>query len=77
VADFAAAGERIGRVFADGIGGEVVVVEIGLLAHRVEVVHLLGIAGGAEGGAGEHLGEPALEEAGAMHPLGAARRRPP
>jgi len=47
------------------------------LAHRVEVVHLLGILGRCEWWrqAESNLGEPALEEAGAMHRLGAADGR--
>ena len=34
----------------------------------MEVVHLLGIAGGAQGCGGEHLGESALEQTRTMHP---------
>jgi len=74
VADFAAAGERIGRVSADEIGGSCSG-GIGLLAMGLRSSISCGIRLGCEGGAGEHLGEPALEEAGAMHPLWAARRR--
>ena len=62
VANFAAAGGAHRLGFAGGVGGEVVVVEVVLLGGRVEVVHFLGVARGAEGGAGEHLGEAALEQ---------------
>ena len=34
----------------------------------MEVIHLLGIAGCAQGGGGEHLGETTLEQAGTMDP---------
>ena len=49
---------------------EVVVVQIQLLGVGMEVVHLLGIAGGAQCRGGEHLGEPALEQTRTMHPAG-------
>ena len=62
VTNFAAAGGAHRLGFAGGVGGEVVVVEVVLLGGRVEVVHFLGVARGAEGGAGEHLGEAALEQ---------------
>ena len=48
--------------FTDGVGREVVVVQVQLLGVGMEVVHLLGIAGGAQCCGGEHLGESALEQ---------------
>ena len=70
MADLTAAGAAHRLRLAGGVGREVVVVQVGLLGGRVEVVELLGIARRAEGGAGEHLGEAPLEQARAMHPLG-------
>ena len=69
MADFAPArgAHRFG--LAHRVGREVVVMEVGLLRVGVEIVHLLGIAGCAQGCGRQHLREAALEQARAMHSL--------
>ncbi len=49
--------------FTHRVGGEVVVVQVVLLVRWIEVIHLLGVGGGAQGGGGEHLGQAPLEQA--------------
>ena len=70
MADLPATGGAHRPGFANRIGGEVVVMQVGLLVGWIQVVHLLGIAGGAQGGGGQHLGETPLEQARAVHPAG-------
>ena len=55
MADFATAGGSHWTGFANGVGGEVVVMEIQLLGVGMEVIHFLGIAGGSQGRGGQNL----------------------
>ena len=62
MADFTASRGAHRPGLADGVRREVVVVQVQLLGAGMEVIHLLGIAGGAQGGGGEHLGQTTLEQ---------------
>ena len=55
MADFATAGGSHWTGFANGVGGEVVVMEVQLLGVGMEVIHLLRITGGSQGCGGQHL----------------------
>ena len=68
MADFTSTGGAHRPGFTDGVGREVVVVQVQLFGVGMEIVHLLGIAGGAQRCGGEHLGESALKQTGTMHP---------
>ena len=66
VADLAAAGAAGCAGLADRVRREVVVVDIALVRGVGQVIHQLGILGGAEGADGQHLRLAAGKHAGAM-----------